>query len=75
VKPSRLLEVKALIVIALPLIFAYLADVLMIVTAKMVVGRLGATELAAVGISTDLSYQMCIILMGLFSVVGVLVVP
>jgi MATE family multidrug resistance protein len=73
VKPSRLLEVKALIVIALPLIFAYLADVLMIVTAKMVVGRLGATELAAVGISTDLSYQMCIILMGLFSVVGVLV--
>jgi MATE family multidrug resistance protein len=68
-----LLEVKALIVIALPLIFAYLADVLMIVTAKMVVGRLGATELAAVGISTDLSYQMCIILMGLFSVVGVLV--
>jgi MATE family multidrug resistance protein len=68
-----LLEVKALIVIALPLIFAYLADVLMIVTAKMVVGRLGATELAAVGISNDLSYQMCIILMGLFSVVGVLV--
>ena len=46
-KPSRLLEVKALIVIALPLIFAYLADVLMIITAKMVVGRLGATELAA----------------------------
>ncbi len=72
-KPSRLLEVKALIVIALPLIFAYLADVLMIITAKMVVGRLGATELAAAGISTDLSYQMCIILMGFFSVVGVLV--
>lgn len=68
-----MLEVKALIVIALPLIFAYLADVLMIVTAKMVVGRLGATELAAAGISTDLSYQMCIILMGFFSVVGVLV--
>ena len=72
-KPSRLLEVNALIVIALPLIFAYLADVLMIITAKMVVGRLGATELAAAGISTDLSYQMCIILMGFFSVVGVLV--
>ena len=72
-KPSRLLEVKALIVIALPLIFASRADVLMIITAKMVVGRLGATELAAAGISTDLSYQMCIILMGFFSVVGVLV--
>lgn len=72
-KPSRLLEVKALIVIALPLIFAYLADVMMIITAKMVVGRLGAIDLAAAGISTDLSYQLCIILMGFFSVVGVLV--
>ena len=57
-KPSRLLEVKALIVIALPLIFAYLADVLMIITAKMVVGRLGATagpsqqRLAARGVTS-----------------------
>ena len=72
-KPSRLLEAKALLVIALPLIFAYLADVMMVITAKMVVGRLGAMELAAAGISTDLSYQMCIVLMGFFSVVGVLV--
>ncbi len=68
-----MIEAKALLVIALPLIFAYLADVLMVITAKMVVGRLGAMELAAAGISTDLSYQMCIVLMGLFSVVGVLV--
>ncbi len=72
-KPSRPQEAKALLVIALPLVFAYLADVVMIVTAKMVVGRLGALELAAAGISTDLSYQMCIVLMGFFSVVGVLV--
>ena len=72
-KPSRLLETKALLVIAMPLIFAYLADVLMIITAKMVVGRLGAMELAAAGISTDLSDQMCIVLLGFFSVVGVLV--
>jgi multidrug resistance protein, MATE family len=72
-KPTRPQEVKALLVIALPLVFAYLADVMMIVTAKMVVGRLGALELAAAGISTDLSYQMCIVLMGFFSVVGVLV--
>ncbi len=72
-KPSKSLEAKALLVIALPLVFAYLSEVLMVVTAKMVVGRLGALELAAAGISTDLSYQMCIVLMGLFSVVGVLV--
>ena len=72
-KPSPLLEAKAILVIAMPLVFAYLADVLMVVTAKMVVGRLGAVELAAAGISTDVSYQMCIVLMGFFSVVGVLV--
>ena len=72
-KPSRLLESKALLVIAMPLIFAYLADVLIVVTAKFVVGRLGAMELAAAGISTDLPYQLCIVLMGFFSVVGVLV--
>ena len=72
-KPAPAKEAKALLVIALPLIFAYLSDVLMVVTAKMVVGRLGAFDLAAAGISTDLSYQMCIVLMGFFSVVGVLV--
>lgn len=72
-KPARLIEAKALLVIAVPLIFSYLSEVLMVVTAKMVVGRLGYHELAAAGISTDLAYQMCIILMGFFSVVGVLV--
>lgn len=71
--PNRTQEVRALLVIALPLIFAYLADVLMVITAKAVVGRLGALELAAAGISTDLAYQQCIVLMGFFSVVGVLV--
>jgi multidrug resistance protein, MATE family len=70
---ARTREAKALLIIALPLIFAYVADVLMVVTAKMVVGRLGYLELAAAGISTDMSYQMCIVLMGFFSVVGVLV--
>jgi multidrug resistance protein, MATE family len=73
VKPSPLLETKALLVIALPLIFAYLADVMIVIIAKFVVGRLGAMELAAAGISTDLPYQLCIVLMGFFSVVGVLV--
>ena len=66
-------EARALLVIALPLIFSYLSDVLMVLTAKMVVGRLGFRELAAAGVSTDISYQMCIVLMGFFSVVGVLV--
>lgn len=72
-KPTAIAETRTMTVIALPLIFAYLADVLMVLTTKIVVGRLGAVELAAAGISTDLAYQMCILLMGFFSVVGVLV--
>ncbi len=72
-KPTAIAETRIMTVIGLPLIFAYLADVLMVLTTKMVVGRLGAVELAAAGISTDLAYQMCIVLMGFFSVVGVLV--
>jgi len=73
VKPTAIAETRTMTVIALPLIFAYLADVLMVLTTKMVVGKLGAVEMAAAGISTDLAYQMCIVLMGFFSVVGVLV--
>ncbi len=71
-KPTRPQEALALCKISLPLIFAYLADVAMVVTAKSVVGKLGYQELAAVGISTDISYQFAIVVMGFFSVVGVL---
>ncbi len=66
-------ETSALLTIALPLMFAYLADIAMVITAKIVLGRLGFRELAAAGISSDLSYQVAIVLMGFFSVVGVLV--
>ncbi len=58
--------------IALPLIAAFLSEFLMFITTKMVVGQLGYLELAAVGISSDLTFEVLIILMGLLSIVGVL---
>lgn len=71
-KITRPQEAGALLRISLPLIFAYLADVAMVVTIKAVVGKLGYRELGAVGISLDISYQIAIVIMGFFSVVGVL---
>jgi Na+-driven multidrug efflux pump len=44
----------------------------MFVTTKMIVGKLGYHELAAVGIAGDLSFEILLILMGLLSIVGVL---
>jgi Na+-driven multidrug efflux pump len=72
VRPTKPQEAANLLRIALPLIFAYLADVLTIVTLRVVVGKLGYRELAAAGVSIDVSFQIAIVIMGFFSVVGVL---
>lgn len=65
-------EAVTLMRIALPLSAAYLAEFAMFVTTKMVVGKLGYYELAAVGIAGNLSFEVLVILMGLLSIVGVL---
>lgn len=70
---SKTAESAAQFKIAAPLMLAYVMDVLGMVITKAVVGRLGHTELAAVGITADISFQLAIISMGFFSVVGVLV--
>ena len=70
-KPSPGAEASALLKIALPLVFAYLADVLMVVSTKIIIGKLGYFELAAAGVSADIGFQLAIIVKGLFSVVGV----
>ena len=44
----------------------------MFITTKMVVGKLGYEQLAAVGIAGDLSFEILVILMGLLSIIGVL---
>ena len=65
-------ELTHLLKIALPLIAAFLSEYLMFITTKMVVGQLGYLELAAVGISGDLTFEVIVILIGLLSIVGVL---
>ncbi len=71
--PTRLTETALLLKIALPLIAAYLAEFAMFITTKIVVGRLGYHELAAVGLAGELSFEVLVILMGFLSIVGVLV--
>ncbi len=45
----------------------------MFITTKMVVGKIGYHELAAVGIGGDLSFEILVIFMAMLSVIGVLV--
>jgi len=70
--PALNTEIRQFLKIALPLSAAYLAEFAMFITTKMVVGKLGYHQLAAVGIAGDLSFEILVVLMGLLSVIGVL---
>ena len=71
--PSARSEAAILARIALPLAAAYLAEVAMFITTKVVVGRLGYEELAAVGLAGEIAMEMLLICMGFLSIVGVFV--
>ena len=71
-KFTRREEARHLLGVALPLVAAYIAEYLMFVTTKLVVGELGFQHLAAVGLSGSLSFEMIVIFMGLLSITGVL---
>jgi len=58
--------------IALPLTAAYVAEMAMVITDMIIVGRLGSNELAAVGLAGDLFWIFLLIGMGVISIVGVL---
>ncbi len=70
-RPRR--EVGALLTIALPLAAAYLAEIAMMLTDIVIVGRLGSLELAAVGLAGDLVVETLLFATAIFSIVGVLV--
>lgn len=72
-RAARLLETRTLLLIAGPLIAAYLAEFAMALTTKAIVGRLGYIELASVGLATDLAGEAIVLAGGILSVVGVLV--
>ena len=65
-------EAGLLLKIALPLATASLAEFAMIITSKLVVGDLGYYQLAAVGLSGTVSFDILFISMGLLSIAGVL---
>lgn len=65
-------EIRMLLKIALPLTAAYIAEMAMYLTTKLVVGRLGYHELASVGLVSGLAFELIFILVGLLSIVGVL---
>ena len=72
-RTTALREVRALTVIAVPLAGAYLAEVAMVVITKIIAGKLGHLELAAVGLTADWFYVLLLIGMGVIAIVGVLV--
>jgi len=65
-------EVRALLVIAAPLAAAYLAEIAMLVTDMVIVGRLGSVELAAVGLASDLMIEIMVFCGAILSIVAVL---
>jgi MATE family multidrug resistance protein len=61
------------LVIAAPLAAAYLAEIAMMITDMVIVGRLGSVQLAAVGLAGDLMIEIMLFGMAIVSIVGVLV--
>ncbi|MHC8508073.1 MAG: MATE family efflux transporter [Rhodospirillales bacterium] len=72
VPPVRF-EARMLLIIAGPLIAAYLAEFAMGLTTKVIVGRLGYEALGGIGLATDLALELIVTAAALLSVVGVLV--
>ncbi|MEQ8666467.1 MAG: MATE family efflux transporter [Rhodospirillales bacterium] len=70
--PSRRTEAHTVVRIAAPLAAAALAEFIMFMVTKIVVGHVGYLELAAVGLASDLAHEVLVVLMGGLTVVGVL---
>jgi len=71
-KPTRNQETRTILAIGLPLTAAYVAEMGMMITDMIIVGRLGSNELAAVGLTADWFYVLLLLGMGVVSIVGVL---
>lgn len=70
---TRRQETRTILKISVPLMAAYIAEMGMMITDMIIVGRLGSNELAAVGMAADWFYVLLLIGMGFISIVGVLV--
>lgn len=65
-------ETRTILGIGLPLTAAYVAEMGMVITDMIIVGRLGSNELAAVGLAGDWFWVLLLIGMGVISIVGVI---
>jgi MATE family multidrug resistance protein len=70
--PTSREETRTVLAISIPLVAAYLAEMGMMITDMIIVGRLGSNELAAVGLTADWFYVLLLIGLGIVSIVGVL---
>jgi MATE family multidrug resistance protein len=70
-KPTRRQETCTILAISVPLMAAYVAEMGMMITDMIIVGRLGSNELAAVGLTADWFYVLLLLGMGVVSIVGV----
>ncbi len=65
-------ETRTVLSITTPLMAAYTAEMGMMITDMIIVGRLGSKELAAVGLTADWFYVLLLIGMGVVSIVSVI---
>jgi MATE family multidrug resistance protein len=70
--PGWRAETRTILGISLPLTAAYVAEMGMVITDMIIVGRLGSNELAAVGLAGDWFWVLLLIGMGVISIVGVI---
>lgn len=70
--PSIRKETRSILGIAVPLTAAYVAEMGMVITDMVMVGRIGSNELAAVGLAGDLFWMLLLIGMGVIAMVGVI---
>lgn len=64
-------ECKKIVQIAAPLAFAYITELAMGITDLIIVGRLGKDELAAVGLSQSLLWDVLMVSMGILSITSI----
>jgi MATE family multidrug resistance protein len=69
---TRREETRTILGISLPLATAFVAEMGMVITDMIIVGRLGSNELAAVGLAGDWFWVLLLIGMGVISIVGVI---
>ena len=65
-------ETRTILGISVPLTAAFVAEMGMVITDMIIVGRLGSNELAAVGLAGDWFWVLLLIGMGVISIVGVI---